>query len=60
MITSDDSFETDDSGVKEGYNDKIEELKMDMEFDKVKEVGVLERCLEKNRPDAMMNRFYRK
>ena len=51
MITSDDSFETDDSGVKEGYNEKIEEMKLDMDFDKMKEIAVLERSLEKNRPD---------
>ena len=60
VITSDDSYMTDDSGVKEEYLDRIEEKKLDMEPEQAKELLNLEKNLEKNRPNQMLNPFFRK
>ena len=60
VVTSDDSYLTDDSGVKEEYLDRIEEKKLDMEPEDAKNLLYLEKNLEKNRPNQMLNLFLRR
>ena len=59
-MTSDDSFETDDSGVKDGILQREEEKKAEYSPEKAKDLERLEKCLSKNKPTTKLNIFNRR
>lgn len=59
-VTSDDSFETDDSGVIEGYSKMIEEKKLSHTPKKDKQLKKLNKSLADNANNNVLNKFNRR